>query len=1181
MAILLSSLLFLTLFIHLGAGGAPPYPRPDAVGDLLLTEVRDEPAGQVFIEVHNEAGSNLQGSDFALVIDGQWQNLGGLGLIQNGRYRTIGDGAADDLALTVPLDPQGAVIELYQFGAVIDSVRTGKRGASPDAIPGASTSRYFDGAAYHLEWSMDLSPTWRAQNDGGGRNAFPELVINEVYFSAPTAAERFVELYYRGDVTQPLQGYSLAGNSRHLLMTVLSVSPTNRHFLVWNSDGATMASLFNGLLAGTDNVYLYDPAGNLLDEVGWGTAHASGASVCRTTDGQRSFGGYDDGTSVGAGWQFGCAPNPAWITVEPSTMQYALPGDTVTYAMAVTGRRLTPTLIDLAFPPPPAGWTVALLDAAGTAPLSDSDGDGDPDLLVGALGSGAETQLFTATVSVPASILQDRYVLVITATDAQGGIDDAALDTRLYPIVDLARSAAPGTIYVQGTGFQERTTLTLEVRGRGVAIDSEASNAADVVFVIDDTGSMGNAIDALKNDVNDLTDRLAENVSSLRLGLVSFKDANPWEIDVDIDLTFDVDAFKAAVNTLFASGGGDGPEDADIALQVAANLSWRPGNVTRGMVLITDAPTHNDIHETEVARWAWQVREIHTNTVVVGSIWIVPPATILCLADVTAEYWLNRTAENGTGSFEHWYQQPPPPLPPVCPTGGLGQTLLAGLMDLIPAIDVAAKDPDVTDPDPMVRDVLPPYITFVPGTFRDPATGAPRPPDSISTDGLGDTVLEWNISEIKVGELWSVAFEATSSLVGLVPTNVYGLSRVSYTNWSGAPHTALFPEVDVLVIDPVYLPPRNVTTVWDGASTVGLTWVEPPPPVDHYLIYRALGDPRGFADLRPTAAYASVPAPATSWTDPEPLTGPGERYYLMRASGPGGGNLTATTNTAGVYALLLRAGSNAISRPLEYFPWVDYSGPTVDTVAEHLAQFGGMSIDSLDASGRWERVPGGDPARVLELGRAYVLQSTGGLAVFTGLPGAMLQGQSSAFAGFDPAAEGRSLTAAVTGDDIRLSWDAVPGAAGLTYEVWYSPTRTGFFDGSASRIATVAGPFPTPITATHVKALLASPEAYYSVVPVESVLGAGTSSYSIGVWSRTYTAKDTFALPLRTASVGAISSYADAVPGALGLLALLPTGAWIPHFAEMQAGTYDAAAPLGTGFQIEVRLPTRFVHVGW
>jgi len=1185
-----SAVAVLSVLIVLAAGalalwtarGSRDAVEPLAAGDLILTEVRDEPAGQVFIEIANRAGagSNVDASQWSLVIDGQAQSLAPLGNIQNGRYRTIGDSPGDDLALALPLNPQGAVIQLMETTLVQDTVRTGQRGTAPDPLPGWTVSRHFDGTEYTSAWSLDSTPTWRAENDGPAAQRTPELVLNEVLYDAATPSGRFIELYYRGSGSLPLNGHRLTGNTAHNLLTFVTLSASNRHFLLWNDAGGA-ALLFDQLLLGGDNLYLFSPTGELLDEVGWSTTHPADTSVCRVPDGAGKPEGYDDPSSAAAGWRFGCAASPEWISLETAQSAYLVPGGSVTYSMVATNRQASPTLVDLTFAPPPAGWTVALLDAF-MAPLADTDGSGAPDVAVGALGSPTETvRFYVAVMAPPPPPTGDRYILALLGTATQGWTDAVDLDTRLYPAVELDRSAVPDVIYIAGTGWQERTTLTLTVRGRGVPLETEASDAADVVFVVDDTGSMGGAIDALKADIQDITDRLQENVSDLRMGLVSFGDEAAGEVGVDIDLTYDIDAFRAAVDALYASGGGDGPEDGDIALELAANLSWRPGNVTRGMVHITDAPTHNDPHLPAVARWAWQVKEIHTNTVAVGGVYFYPPNLVVCYVSPLVEDWLRWTAENGTGSYEEWFVPMPPPYDQVCPQNDLGDLILTGLMGILPAIDTAARDPVVTDPDPMVRDVLPPHIAVVPGTFRDPATGAPRPPAFQGTDGNGNTVLEWNVSEVKVGTAWEVAFEATSSLAGLVPTNVFGLSRVSYENWSGSPQRALFPEVNVTVLDPVYLPPTNVTTTWDRASTVGLTWTEPFGPVDHYLVFKSYGDPRGFADLRASAAYAVVPAPAATWTDPEPLAGPGEWYYLMRASGTSSGNVSETSNTAGVFAKALPSGRTALSRPLEYFPWVDYSGPAVDTVAEHVVAFG-ASIEYLDAGGMWRRVPGAPDVR-LEVGRTYVASSPGRLAVFTGLPGTMIRHDEHAFPGFDPAGSARSLTATVVGADVLVSFERIPGAA--SYQVWVSPTRTGFFDGGATLLSTVTAPVSDPVLVTHADALNASSEVYYQVVPLNAGLVAGSSTYSVGVWSRLYATHDTLALALRPESAVTVSWLADTVPGALGVLWLTADGTWVPHLAGMPAGVYDAEVPLASGVQVAVSATVpasvRISQAGW
>jgi Mg-chelatase subunit ChlD len=55
--------------------------------------------------------------------------------------------------------------------------------------------------------------------------------------------------------------------------------------------------------------------------------------------------------------------------------------------------------------------------------------------------------------------------------------------------------------------------------------------------------------------------------------------------------TSDVRTIKEALKSLYASGGGDGPEASTAAMGELLSLDWRPG-ASKMSVLITDAPPH-------------------------------------------------------------------------------------------------------------------------------------------------------------------------------------------------------------------------------------------------------------------------------------------------------------------------------------------------------------------------------------------------------------------------------------------------------------------------------------------------------------------------------------------------------------------------------------------------------------
>ena len=112
----------------------------------------------------------------------------------------------------------------------------------------------------------------------------------------------------------------------------------------------------------------------------------------------------------------------------------------------------------------------------------------------------------------------------------------------------------------------------------------------DVVFLIDNTGSMGEEISQVRDNVISFVDRLESSEVDFSLGLITYKD------DVDTyfggTLISDASEFQETVGGLSATGGGGTPENGLGALQVGLNsISFRPGS-QKIFILITDATSH-------------------------------------------------------------------------------------------------------------------------------------------------------------------------------------------------------------------------------------------------------------------------------------------------------------------------------------------------------------------------------------------------------------------------------------------------------------------------------------------------------------------------------------------------------------------------------------------------------------
>lgn len=153
---------------------------------------------------------------------------------------------------------------------------------------------------------------------------------------------------------------------------------------------------------------------------------------------------------------------------------------------------------------------------------------------------------------------------------------------------------------------------------RPSAVRVGSCSPLDLVFVIDDTGSMGPAIDSVRSGLATIVET-AEQASGgdLRLGLLTFKD----DVTVLHALTADVDAVRSSINGIFAAGGGESPEASDEAKNTVVNnlpagvradsaghpgtqngdftVAYRP-EAEKIVVLVTDAPPggFDDVSET-------------------------------------------------------------------------------------------------------------------------------------------------------------------------------------------------------------------------------------------------------------------------------------------------------------------------------------------------------------------------------------------------------------------------------------------------------------------------------------------------------------------------------------------------------------------------------------------------------
>ena len=121
-----------------------------------------------------------------------------------------------------------------------------------------------------------------------------------------------------------------------------------------------------------------------------------------------------------------------------------------------------------------------------------------------------------------------------------------------------------------------------------------------VMFVIDTTGSMGDEISYLKEEIDDVIGRIkAQTNAEVTLAIMVYRDEGDEYVTDYSDFSTDVTTQQAYLKQQDASGGGDFPEAVDVALTEAVSKQWM-AQATKIIVHVADAPAHDN----DVENWS-------------------------------------------------------------------------------------------------------------------------------------------------------------------------------------------------------------------------------------------------------------------------------------------------------------------------------------------------------------------------------------------------------------------------------------------------------------------------------------------------------------------------------------------------------------------------------------------------
>lgn len=211
--------------------------------------------------------------------------------------------------------------------------------------------------------------------------------------------------------------------------------------------------------------------------------------------------------------------------------------------------------------------------------------------------------------------IQDGISLVQTAEAGLGSIQNP----NLLRMRDLILQALNGTLTQS-----DRMNIQNELDNVKASIDDIAKNTefntikvlsppsgedstppkwtpgtADIVFVVDVTGSMGSKISEVKNNIDGFINKITQNGIDVNMGLVTYGDVNPSQGGdpvIKTTMTSDLNQFKTYIDSISLTGGGDyyesGLEGIADTTNGALSYSLRPGSAKQ-IILVTDAPVHD------------------------------------------------------------------------------------------------------------------------------------------------------------------------------------------------------------------------------------------------------------------------------------------------------------------------------------------------------------------------------------------------------------------------------------------------------------------------------------------------------------------------------------------------------------------------------------------------------------
>ncbi|NIK76146.1 hypothetical protein FHS15_001253 [Paenibacillus castaneae] len=158
------------------------------------------------------------------------------------------------------------------------------------------------------------------------------------------------------------------------------------------------------------------------------------------------------------------------------------------------------------------------------------------------------------------------------------------------------------TVYVESDQAAKQTQEVKVPEQGSIKIDlgkaAAISDAVDIMFVVDTTGSMGDELNYLGAELKDVVKRVSDehgNQLDMQISANFYRDKHDEYIVKPYPFTKDINKVIDQFTKQTAEGGGDYPEAVDQALRDAIHEhQWSKEARARLLFLVLDAPPHDD-----------------------------------------------------------------------------------------------------------------------------------------------------------------------------------------------------------------------------------------------------------------------------------------------------------------------------------------------------------------------------------------------------------------------------------------------------------------------------------------------------------------------------------------------------------------------------------------------------------